>query len=115
MKKVALGILFFGSLWSKQFKIFNETKLPIEIYWKSSGLKTEGSGGTFVLNPKEFGFGETYQDNCINVLIAKSLDGKLKSKTKPFCENSKITIVKDTKKLKIEVRNLEIDEMEKSI
>lgn len=115
MKKVALAILFFGSLWSKQFKILNETKFPIEIYWKSSGFKTEGRGGTFILDSKKFGFGETYQDNCVNILLVKSLDGKLKAKTKPFCKDSKIIIAFFNKKLKITVQNLALDEMEKSI
>ncbi|MBY0110106.1 MAG: hypothetical protein K2X90_03285 [Candidatus Babeliaceae bacterium] len=97
MKKLfilSVVALFAQKLSGKNFQIFNDTAFPLRILWKSNGLGPETRSGKFVLQPGNMCAAciETFDENCVHILYAQTVDGKYKARSKPFCKDSNIII-----------------------
>lgn len=109
MKKTVFMVIafFIQELCGREFRIFNETAVPLRITWKSSGMGPESRSGTFELQSGCFCKAciQTYAENCVHVLEAKTIDGKHSVRSQPFCKDADIFItLKESNKLHIEIQ-----------
>lgn len=96
MKRFSFGaatLLFFTLLLdAKEFIVENGTSEPIKVTWKSNSYVTKTRDGVFVLQPGKIALANSFDDACIHHLLAETVDGKIKSRSRPFCGESYVLI-----------------------